>query len=179
MCEGDAVSNSDIQMTPQGALYGVPGSTQGLKLLPAVMTDGEANLIGSVDQGNGFSAVLATQIGGPVSPVYSEQPTARAASGNSGGLTSNPIIEGMQGLFLGVNVTALSGSSLVVSLQQLDANGVWQTIASTATITATGTANTSAGAGTANPTMLNGGPYRLAWAITGPSVTFQMALQGR
>ena len=173
------MSNANIQMTPGGALYFVPG-VSGLKLLPAVMTDGDGNLIGSVDQANGTAAVLATQIGGPVQIVYSEPLTVRSSSGYVDTLKSGPAVSGAQEMFLGVNVSAASGS-LVVTLQQQDANGVWQVAASTPAITQTGTVALSIGTGTQNPTMLNGGPYRLVWAISGasPSFTFQMSLQGR
>lgn len=167
-------------MTPAGAVYSVPGSS--LRLLPAVMTDGGGQIIGSSDLGNGTSAVLAMQVGPLVDSIYREQPTARTASGNGGGLTSNPSIASMQGLFLGVNITAVSGTSpsLVVSIQQQDANGVWQTIASTPALSAVGTAQASVGVGTSNPVMLNGGPYQIAWQISaGASFTFQTSLQGR
>ena len=164
-------------MTASGAVYSVPSSD--LELLPAVMTDRAGNLIGSVDQGDGTSAVLATQIGAPVETVYSEAAQVRTASGYIDQLKSGPQVAGMQGMFLGVNVTAASGT-LTVSLQQQDANLQWHTIASTAQISAVGTFNVSAGVSTANPAMLNGGPYRLAWTIgSGGSFTFQMSLQGR
>lgn len=183
VCEGGAealTASSNIAMTTAGAVYSVPGSD--LKLLPAVMTDGGGQVIGSSDLGDGTSAVLAMQVGPQVGTLYHEQPTARTASGNAGGLTSNPATAAMQGLFLGVNVTAVSGTSpsLTVSIQQQDANGVWQTIASTPALSAVGTAGVSAGVGTSNPAMLNGGPYQLAWTISsGGSFTFQMSLQGR
>lgn len=172
--------NSLIRMTAAGALYYVPSSD--LQLLPAVMTDGSGNLIGSVDQGNGTAAVLATQIGGPVVTVYSEAATARTASGYVDSLKSGPQVSGIQEAFLGVNVTAVTGTSptLTVSLEAQDANGQWQTVASTPQITQAGTVALSAGTGTQNPTMLNGGPYRLAWTLSaGASFTFQMSLQGR
>lgn len=175
--------NSNIQMTQQGAEYLVPGQTDGLRLLPAVMIDGNGNVIGSIDQNNGFAAILATEIGGPVAEVYKEPPTQRTSSGNTGGLPLNPQVAGVLGMFLGINVTAVSGTSpvMTVSLEQQDANGIWQIVATTGQITAVGALNLSVGSCTQNSAMLNGGPYRVSWIIAGttPSFTFQLSLQGR
>lgn len=171
--------DSNLTATPTGTVYDVPGFPT-KPLLPAVMVDRGGNPIGSVDQGNGTAAVLATQIGGPVSTLYSENPATRTADGNAGGLTSTPATQAMMGLFLGVNVTTVNtAGTLVVSLQQQDANLAWQTIASTPGITAVGTANLSVGSGQNVSAMLNGGPYRLAWTLGGGSFTFQLSLQGR
>ena len=176
------VANPNLAMTPSGPIYSVPG-TSGLKVPAAIMTDGSGNVMGSVDQNNGFAAILATEIGGPVQTLHSEPPTTRTASGDTGGLTSNPQISGMLALFLGVNVTGgVSGTTLTAHIQQQDANGIWQTIATAPTITGVGAANMSVGVGGQAPAMLNGGPYRVAWDLGGvasPSATFQLSLQGR
>ena len=175
--------NGQIVMTQQGAVYIVPGAGD-IRLLPAVMTDGNGNIIGSVDQNNGTAAVLATEIGGPVVTLYQEPPTARTADGNTGGLPFNPQVTGMLALFLGVNVTdGTPGTTLTAYIEQQDANGIWQTIATAPTISSVGASNMSVGMGGTSSAMLNGGPYRVGWHLGGtatqPSATFQISLQGR
>jgi hypothetical protein len=171
-------------MTQQGAAYLVPGQTDGLRVLPAVMIDGAGNVIASVDQGNATAAILATEIGGPVQNLYNEAPVQRVADGNTGGLTQNPQVAGCLALFLGVNVTGgTAGTTLTAYIDQMDANGVWQTIATAPEVSGLGASNMSVGVGGQSAAMLNGGPYRIGWHLGGtattPSATFQLSLQGR
>jgi hypothetical protein len=172
--------DANIVTAPNGeSVLLVPGFPD-KPLLPAVMVDNGGNPIGAVSQGNGTSAVLAVQLGAPVQLLYSEPPVTRTSDGNAGGLTSNPETQAMTGLFLGVNVTGVTTpGTLIVSLQQQDANGIWQTIGVTNGITAVGAACLSVGGSFTSPAMLNGGPYRIAWTLGGGTFTFQLSLQGR
>lgn len=114
--------------------------------------------------------------------MFTEAATSRLVSGNTAGnfWTSN-----VQQALVGVNVTALTGGTtptVQISLQQQDANGNWQTIASTAALNAVGMAAFSVGTGMTNGSMLTAGSqYRLAWTVTGTpaTCTFQISVQGR
>ncbi len=113
------------------------------------------------------------------SDIYTESPTSRTTNGNTATQTwpSN-----VTDAFVGVNVTGFAGgTNVVVSVQQQDANGVWQTIASTSAITAVGTAQLSVGPGTNGVLLRSGGSYRLAWTVTGvfTTLTFQLGVTAR
>lgn len=110
--------------------------------------------------------------------LYSEEPTARTESGTAAERTWTT----NQWAFVGINVTALKGTkpTLVVHLEQQDANGVWHRIRSSEEVTAVGAYSFGMGPGAANGTVLvSGTKCRLAWTITGtkPVVTFQLGLQ--
>ena len=112
--------------------------------------------------------------------LYSEATTSRTTSGSIATQTwTNDVSQAI----VGVNVTAFTGgTNVVVSLQQQDANGVWQTLASSAAITAVGAATFSVGPGMGTGAVLiAGGSYRLAWTLTGTFTTlsFQLSVQGR
>ncbi len=145
--------------------------------------DSQGNVIGaagtpsSVTVSNSPTVFIVVQ---PPVALYSEAVQSRTANGATAAQTwSNNV----SAAFVGVNVTAfVGGTNVVVSLQQQDANGVWQTLASTATITATGTAAFSVGQGMATGAVLvSGGSYRLVWTLTGTFTTlsFQLSVQGR
>ena len=116
----------------------------------------------------------------PPATLFSEAAQSRTTSGTT---TSQTWTNNVSQAIIGVNVTGFAGgTNLVVSVQQQDANGQWQTIGSSATLTATGTANFSVGPGTTNGAVLiSGGSYRLAWTLTGSftTLTFQLSVQGR
>jgi hypothetical protein len=87
---------------------------------------------------------------------------------------------------LSVNLTALSGGTgptLVVGIQQQDANGNWVNIAATASQNAAGQASAWFGPGLGSGVgfLLSGQPYRLAWTVTGTpaTCTFQVGVTGR
>lgn len=112
--------------------------------------------------------------------LFSEAPQSRTSSGST---STQTWTNDVSAAIVGVNVTGFAGgTNVVISLQQQDANGVWQTLASSATITATGTATFSVGPGMGTGTVLiAGGSYRLAWTLTGTftTLTFQLSVQGR
>lgn len=112
--------------------------------------------------------------------LYSEATTSRTSNNTTSPQTwTNDVSQAI----VGVNVTGFSGgTNVVVSLQQQDANGVWQTLASSATITAVGTASFSVGPGMqTGAVLIAGGSYRLAWTLTGvfTTLSFQLSVQGR
>lgn len=116
----------------------------------------------------------------PPATLFSEAVQSRTTSGTTSNQTwTNNVSQAI----IGVNVTGFAGgTNVVVSVQQQDANGAWQTIGSSAALTATGTANFSVGPGTTNGAVLiSGGTYRLAWTLTGTftTLTFQLSVQGR
>lgn len=121
----------------------------------------------------GTSVPVSLASTGPAT-LFSESLTARTTSGNSGDLTptGNP-----SAMTLSYNISAVSGvlPTLVVALQQKDANGVYQTLASTGSLAATGTGLLS----TTDSVMVFGNnATRVAWTIggTGPSYTVQFSL---
>ena len=123
---------------------------------------------------------------GPVAPapvtLYTESPTARTSSGASNAFTWP---SGVSQVFVGVNVTAFARAphdALTVTLQQEDANGVFQDIGSSAEINETGTTVFSVGTGLDNGQMIvAGGTYRFLWTVAGsPSaLSFQVGITGR
>lgn len=152
---------------------------------------GTLNVAGTGTAGTPTAAVLSVQgvSGGTAVPttaavpvaLFSEAATARTVSGNSANITptANP-----QGLILSWNVTAVSGTSpaLTLSLQQQDANGVFQTLGTSVSITAVAAGNFSCGSGLVNQVLISGNNVcRIAWTISGttPSFTFQSSLVGR
>lgn len=114
--------------------------------------------------------------------MYTEATTSRLATGNT---TTQQWLQNAATCWVTVNLTALTGGTtptVTVSLQQIDGNANWQTLASTAALSATGLAHFSVGAGMTNASMLRaGGQYRLSWVITGTPATcsFQISLAGR
>lgn len=113
------------------------------------------------------------------SDIYTESAQSRTTNGNTSTLTWPAQVTDA---FVGVNVTGFAGgTNVVVSVQQQDANGVWQTIASTSAITAVGTAQLSVGPGTNGVLLRSGGSYRLAWTVTGvfTTLTFQLGVTAR
>lgn len=114
--------------------------------------------------------------------MYTEATQARLTSSNT---TTQTWLANASTCWVGINLTALSGGTtptVVVSLQQLDGNANWQTLASTSALSATGLAQFSVGAGMTNGAMLlAGGSYRFSWVVTGGPATcsFQIALAGR
>lgn len=147
------------------------------------ITDGEGNL--AAFSGGQLSVAVANSpnifVSAPAaSNLYNESTTSRTSNGNT---SSQTWIFNVSQVFVGVNVTVFTGgTNLVVQLQQQDANGVWQTIAATAALTATGAATFSVGTGMTNGAMLvAGGSYRFAWVLTGTfsALSFQIGAHGR
>jgi len=171
---------------------GVPIS--GTNPLPTSGGGGTSTVAGSGTPGTPAGGVLTVQgvsggtslptatVGQAATTLYSEAAVSRTASGNSATQTWPATVTQA---FIGVSVATLTGGTsptLVVSLQQQDANTVWQTIAQSATITAVGAASFSIGPGLTNGQLLTaGGSYRFAWTVTGgpATLTFQVSGQGR
>lgn len=121
----------------------------------------------------------------PVRPVkrkavalYTEAATARTVTGNTATLTlPDEVVE----LFVGVNITAVSGTTptVTVEVQQQDANGQWQTLAATAALSAAG--QTALNLPEGSYSLAGGGSWRLRWVVTGttPSLTFQVGVHWR
>jgi hypothetical protein len=162
-------------------IYGNPGDTVVLSLfaetLPPVAVPGAVTLTGTPSV-----SVPGTVTVQPTTntDLYSEALTSRLTSGNTATLTWPGNVEWA---FVGVNVaTFTGGTNLQIFLQQQDANGIWQYIAASSTLTAAGVAMFSAGPGTNGGIMLrSGGPCRLAWAVTGTfsALSFQLGLSCR
>lgn len=142
------------------------------------VTDG-TNIV-AVDSSGRITANAVAQI---AQNQYTESTTSRTTSGNTAGgsWTAN-----VQQAFVGVNVTALTGGTsptLVVQLQQQDANGNFTTIGASQSITAVGEYSFSVGTGMTNGQMIMAGQgqYRLAWVVTGAPATlsFQLGLSAR
>jgi len=114
--------------------------------------------------------------------MYTEAATTRNVSGNT---STQTWLVNASTCWVTVNLTVLTGGTtptVTVSLQQLDANAVWHTVASSSALNAVGTAQFSVGAGMTTGAMLKaGGSYRLSWVVTGTptTATFQIALSGR
>jgi hypothetical protein len=130
----------------------------------------------------GTSAVSGsvTALTPATSDIYTESTTSRTTNGNTATLTWPANVTDA---LIGINITGFAGgTNVVIGLQQQDANGVWQTLASSAALTATGAATFSVGPGTANGALLrSGGAYRLAWTVTGTFTTlsFQLGVTAR
>lgn len=111
-------------------------------------------------------------------PMFTEAATARTATGNGTAIT---LPDDIAELFIGLDITAVSGTSptLVLQVQQQDANGVWQTLAATSSLNTVTTATLHLPAGSF--VLLGGGQMRIRWVIGGttPSFTFRVGIHGR
>jgi hypothetical protein len=140
--------------------------------------DASGNLL-ALDPSGRVTANAVAQIS---ADMYTEATTSRTTSSNT---AAQQWLNNAQQAWVTVNLTALSGGTtpaVMVSLQQIDGNGIWHTLASSASLNAVGSANFSVGAGMTNGAMLRaGGQYRLAWTVTGAPTTcsFQISLAGR
>lgn len=123
---------------------------------------------------------LSVTMPNPIS-IYTENTTSRTTSGNTTTITP-PI--GYTRAFVGINVTAISGSGATqtFSFQQQDANGNWCPIALTSplAVTATGQYSFSIGQGQTNAGCIVG-PIRIAWTASGTVTTcsFQIGVTVR
>lgn len=125
--------------------------------------------------------VTVNAVGQISASMYTEATTSRTTSGQT---AAQDWLSNASACWVTVNLTAISGASpsATVSLQQKDGNDVWHTLASTAALTAVGTAQFSVGTGMDNGAMLRaGGQYRFSWTIGGTATTcsFQIAMAGR
>lgn len=118
--------------------------------------------------------------------VYTESAVVNGARLTNGNTTAASLTNQLQWIQVSAVVTALSGGSsptLVYSFQVQDANSNWVTLASTPTISTTGTYVFSVGPGMANGQLVTAGvgQYRVSWAVTGvpTGVTAQIGVSGR
>ncbi|HEV2347595.1 MAG TPA: hypothetical protein VGS97_26120 [Actinocrinis sp.] len=160
-------------------LYGNPGDYVTITVYACPQTPAAAPGAVAI---TGTAAVSGsvTTVTPATSDLYTEAPASRTTSGNTATLTWPANVTEA---FVGVNVTGFAGgTNVVISLQQQDANGIFQTIASTAALTAVGTAVLAVGPGQTNGVLLrSGGAYRLAWTVTGTftTLTFQLGVSAR
>jgi hypothetical protein len=126
--------------------------------------------------------ITANAVGQISADMYTEATTSRTTSSQT---SAQQWLNNAQQAWVTVNLTALSGGTsptVTVSLQQIDGNNNWITLASTSAMNAVGTAQFSVGTGMTNGAMLRaGGQYRFSWAVTGTPATcsFQLGLAGR
>ena len=110
--------------------------------------------------------------------LLNQASAAQTVTGNSAAISAT----GYQSVLIGVNITAVSGTSptMTLSLQSLGADGIQYTLWSSASQTATGQVVTSVGPGMAQAQQL-GQTIRLVWTIGGttPSFTFSASIIGR
>ncbi|MFF4403830.1 hypothetical protein [Streptomyces sp. NPDC001404] len=145
--------------------------------------DSQGNVIGAAGTPSAVnvsnSPTVFTVVQPPVS-LFTEAAQSRTTNGATAAQTWT---NNVSSVIVGINVTGFAGgTNVVVSLQQQDANGVWQTLGASTAITATGAATFSVGQGMATGAVLvSGGSYRLAWTLTGTftTLTFQLSVQGR
>ncbi|MGH3414884.1 MAG: hypothetical protein ACRDVE_18010 [Actinocrinis sp.] len=160
-------------------LYGTAGDFVTLTTFvtpqPPTAASGQVAIAGTATVSGTITALTPA-----TSDLYTEATVTRLVNGNTATLTWPPNVTEV---FIGINVTAYTGGTgLQIVLQQQDANGIWQAVASSATLTATGAANMGAGPGQAAGAVLrDGGPYRLAWIVTGTftALAFQLAITAR
>ncbi|MET9073844.1 hypothetical protein ABZX95_17090 [Streptomyces sp. NPDC004232] len=145
--------------------------------------DNNGNVIGAAGSPSSvtISGTPTVTVAAPA-PVglFSESPQSRTSNSSTSTQTwTNDVTSAI----VGVNVTTFTGgTNVVIGLQQQDANGIWQTLASSSTITGVGTATFSVGPGMGTGTVLiAGGSYRLTWTLTGTfsALSFQLSVQGR
>lgn len=160
-------------------LYGNPGDSVTITVFATPQAPAAA--VGSVSvAGTATVTGTLTSQTPATADIYTEAPAARTTNGNTANLTWPANVTEA---FVGVNITGFAGgTNVVISLQQQDSNGIFQTIASTAALTATGTALLAVGPGQTNGVLLrSGGTYRLAWTVTGvfTTLTFQLGVTAR
>jgi hypothetical protein len=137
---------------------------------------------GDILQMDSSGRITANSVAQISTDMYTEATTSRLVTSNT---TTQQWLQNASTCWVTVNLTALSGGTtptVVVSLQQMDGNSNWQTLASTSALSATGLAHFSVGAGMTTGAMLRaGGQYRLSWVVTGTPATcsFQLSLAGR
>ncbi|MGA5135038.1 hypothetical protein ACPCTO_35165 [Streptomyces olivoreticuli] len=91
---------------------------------------GAAGTPGAVTVSNSPTVFIVVQ---PPVALYAEAGQSRTVNGATAAQTWT---NNVSAAFVGVNVTGFAGGpNVVVSLRQLDANGIWQSLASTAAIT--------------------------------------------
>jgi hypothetical protein len=160
-------------------LYGNPGDSVSITVFacpqPPAAAVGAVAVAGTVTVAGSVTSVTPA-----TADIYTESAVARTTNGNTANLTwPANVTEAL----IGVNVTGFAGgTNVTISLQQQDANGIFQTIASTAALTAVGTAVLAVGPGQSNGVLLrSGGVYRLAWVVTGTftTLTFQLGVTAR
>ena len=104
--------------------------------------------------------------------IFTEAASARTTSSQTANQT---MPAGVSRMFVGINVTGFAGGTNVqYFVEQQDANGIFQALASTAQLTATGAVNLSVGEGQTNGAVLTGAPWRIRWVVTGVFTTLNV-----
>lgn len=162
-------------------LYGNPGDyvtiTVDACTQQPIASAGQVTLAGTSPV-SGTVTVLAPN----PTDTYTEAPVSRTTNGNTATLTWPANVTEA---WVGVNITGFAGGTNVqIFLDQQDANGIFQTIGSTALLTATGAADFGVGPGQTNASAIMlraGGAYRLRWVVSGvfTTLTFQLGVTAR
>jgi|GEM_PF-4267280 len=117
---------------------------------------------------------------GATTDLYSEAAQSRLTAGNTGSMTWPST---NTDAYVAVNLTGFAGgTNVTISIDQQDANGIWQSLATSGALTAVGTKNFTVGQFGGNHAVLRSGqPWRLSWTVTGTftTLTFQLAVTGR
>lgn len=104
--------------------------------------------------------------------IFTEAAQARTTNGQTANQT---LPAGATRMFVGINITGFAGGTNVqYFVEQQDANGIFQPIASTATLTQTGPANLSIGESQTNQAVITGAPWRIRWVVTGVFTTLNV-----
>jgi len=160
-------------------LYGNPGDY--VTIIADACTQQPAAAAGAVAiAGTATVSGTVTSVVGATTDLYSEAAQSRTTAGNTGSMTW-PATN--TDAYVAVNLTGFAGgTNVTISLDQQDANGIWQSLANSGALSAVGTKNFTVGQFGGNHAVLRSGqPWRLSWTVTGvfTTLTFQIAVTGR
>ena len=160
-------------------LYGTPGDY--VTIIVDACTQQPAAAAGAVAiAGTATVSGTVTSVLGATSDLYSEAAQSRTTNGNTANMTWPST---NTDAYVAINLTGFAGGTNVqISLDQQDANGIWQSLANSGLLTAVGTKNFTVGQFGGNHAVLRSGqPWRLSWTVTGTftTLTFQLAVTGR
>lgn len=160
-------------------LYGNPGDAVTFTVFAKPQAPNAASGQVALAGTSPVSGTVTSQVG-PTSDLYTEAPQSRTTNGNTGNMTWPST---QTDAYVAVNITGFAGgTNVTISLDQQDANGIWQSLANSGTLSAVGTKNFTVGQFGGNHAVLRSGqPWRLSWTLTGvfTTLTFQVAVSAR
>lgn len=160
-------------------LYGNPGDAITFTVFASPQSPNAASGQVTLSGTSPVSGTVTTQVAA-TTDVYSESAQSRTTNGNTANMTWPST---NTDAYVAVNVTGFAGGTNVsISFDQQDANGIWQSLATSGNLTATGTKNFTVGMFGGNHAVLRSGqPWRLSWTVTGTftTLTFQVAVTAR
>jgi len=160
-------------------LYGNPGDAVTFTVFASPQVPNAASGQVALSGTSPVSGTVTTVLG-PTTDLYTEAAQSRLTSGNTANMTW-PTTN--TDAYVAVNLTGFAGgTNVTISLDQQDANGIWQSLATSGALTAVGTKNFTVGQFGGNHAVLRSGqPWRLSWTVTGTftTLTFQIAVTGR